>query len=98
MKHDANNKIEEKHKNKNNKYEYQTNLNVLFGKIKMEIPNLLIPDSAKQEKAVQRIMKIATTNLVKKDEILTDYLRTQIANIPTHKGDPHEITQKFLTL
>ena len=68
MKHDANNKIEEKHKNKNNKYEYQTNLNVLFGKIKMEIPNLLTPNPEKQEKAVQRIMKIATTNLVKKDD------------------------------
>ena len=36
--------------------------------------------------------------MIKKKEILTDYLRTQIANIPTHKGDPHEITQKFLTL
>lgn len=52
MKHDAKNKIEEKHKNKNNKYEYQTNLNVLFGKIKMEIPNLLTPNQDKQEKAV----------------------------------------------
>ena len=66
MKHDTNNKIEEKHKNKNNKYEYQTKLNVLFGKIKMEIPNLPTPNPEKQEKAVQRIMKIATTNLVKK--------------------------------
>ena len=68
MKHDANNKIEEKHKNKNNKYKYQTNMNVLFGKIKMEIPNLLTPNKKQQEKAVQRIMKIATTNLVKKDD------------------------------
>ena len=66
MKHDANNKIEEKHKNKNNKYEYQTNFNVLFGKIKMEISNLPIHNPEKQEKAMQRIMKIATTNLVKK--------------------------------
>ena len=68
MKHDANNKIEEKHKNKNNKYEYQTNLNVLFGKIKMEIPNLLTPNPEKQEKAEQRIMKIVTTNKKKKDD------------------------------
>ena len=68
MKHDANNKIEEKHKNKNNKYDYQTNLNVLFGKIKMEILNLLTSNKQQQEKAVQRIMKIATTNLVKKDD------------------------------
>lgn len=66
MKHDANNKIQEKHKNKNNKYEYQTNLNVLFGKIKMEIPNLLSPSKKQQNKAINRIMKIATTNLVKK--------------------------------
>ena len=41
MKHDANNKIQEKHKNKNSIYEYQTNLNVLFEKIKMKILNLL---------------------------------------------------------
>lgn len=50
MKHDANNKIEEKDKNKNNKYEYQTNLNVLFGKIKMEILNFPTPNQEKQEK------------------------------------------------
>lgn len=43
-------------------------MNVLFGKIKMEIPNLLTPDKQQREKAVKRIMKIATTNLVKKDD------------------------------
>ena len=34
----------------------------------MEIPNLPTPNPEKQEKAVQRIMKIATTNRVKKDD------------------------------
>ena len=63
----------------------------------MEISNLPIHNPEKQEKAMQRIMKIATTNLVKKKmiknkEILKDYFRIPKVNILTHKENQHEIT------
>ena len=44
MKLDADQKIQEKHKDKNLKHEYKTNLNVLFKLIKLDIPDLLSND------------------------------------------------------
>lgn len=44
MKLDADQKIQEKHKDKNLKHEYKINLNVLFGLIKLDIPDLLSND------------------------------------------------------
>ena len=44
MKLDAEQKIQEKHKDKNLKHEYKTNLNVLFKLIKLDIPDLLSND------------------------------------------------------
>ncbi len=41
MKLDADQKVQEKHKNKKLKHEYKVNLNVLFGLIKLDMPDLL---------------------------------------------------------
>ena len=67
MKLDADQKIQEKHENKNLKYEYKTNLNVLFGLIKLDMPDLLSTDSREREDAVKRILDTAQSNLVEKN-------------------------------
>ena len=67
MKLDADQKIQEKHKNKNLKHEYQANLNVLYGLIKLDMPDLLSQNPKERQDAVNRILKIAETNLVEKN-------------------------------
>ena len=67
MKLDADQKIQEKQKNKNLKHEYKTNLNVLFGLIKLDMPDLLSDDPQEREDAVKRILNTAQSNLVEKN-------------------------------
>lgn len=67
MKLDADQKIQEKQKNKNLKHEYKTNLNVLFGLIKLDMPDLLSDDPKEREDAVKRILNTAQSNLVEKN-------------------------------
>lgn len=67
MKLDADQQIQEKQKNKNLKHEYKTNLNVLFGLIKLDMPDLLSNDPQERRDAVNRILNIAQSNLVEKN-------------------------------
>ena len=66
MKLDADQKIQEKHKNKKLKHEYKTNLNVLFGLIKLDMPDLLSDNHQERKNAVKRILNTAQSNLVEK--------------------------------
>ena len=66
MKLDADLKVKEKHKDKELKHEYKTNLNVLYGLIKLDIPDLLSDDPIEKKNAIQRILKTAQSNLVEK--------------------------------
>ena len=67
MKLDADQKIQEKHKNKKLKHEYKTNLNVLFGLIKLDMPDLLSDNHQERRNAVKRILNTAQSNLVEKN-------------------------------
>ena len=67
MKLDADQKIQEKQKNKNLKHEYKMNFNVLLGLIKLDMPDLLSDDSQEREDAIKRILDIAQSNLVEKN-------------------------------
>ena len=67
MKLDADQKIQEKHKNKKLKHEYKTNLNVLFGLIKLDMPDLLSDNHQERKNAVKRILNTAQSNLVEKN-------------------------------
>ena len=83
----ADQKIQEKHKNKKLKHEYQTNLNVLYGLIKLETPDLLSKDKNKIDEAVNRILKIAQSNLVIKNGD-NDRNPDRIVKDPTNKYPP----------
>ena len=87
MKLDADEKIQEKHKDKELKYEYQTNLNVLYGLIKLEMPDLLSKNPKEREEAVDRILKIAQSNLVLKNDE-SDRNPDRITKDPTNKYPP----------
>ena len=104
MKLDADQKIQEKHENKNLKYEYKTNLNVLFGLIKLDMPDLLSTDSRERKNAVKRILNTAQSNLVEKigkmTGILTEQSKIQITNSLQLKEEENKkiLYQKFLKL
>lgn len=87
MKIDADKKIKEKHKNKNLKHEYQANLNVLYGLIKLDMPDLLSKDDKERNDAVERIMRIAQSNLVLKNDT-SDPNPDRILKDPTNKYPP----------
>ena len=87
MKLDADRKVKEKHKDKNLKHEYKTNLNVLYGLIKLDMPDLLSHDPKKRSDAVDRILKIAESNLVAKD-VNNDRNPDRIVKDPTNKFPP----------
>ena len=87
MKLDADLKIQEKHKNKNLKHEYKTNLNVLFGLIKLDMPDLLSHDPQERHKAVDRILTTAESNLVEKNRG-NDRNPDRIVKDPTNKFPP----------
>ena len=87
MKLDADIRVQEKHKNKNLKHEYKTNLNVLFGLIKLDMPDLLSHDSQERHKAVDRILTTAESNLVEKNRG-NDRNPDRIVKDPTNKFPP----------
>ena len=87
MKLGANQRIQEKHKNKNLKHEYQANLNVLYGLIKLDMPDLLSKNQKERQDAINRILKIAETNLVVKNEGI-DRNPDRIIKDPTNKYLP----------
>ena len=87
MKLDADRKVKEKHKDKNLQHEYKTNLNVLYGLIKLDMPDLLSHDPQKRSDAVDRILKIAESNLVAKD-VNNDRNPDRIVKDPTNKFPP----------
>ena len=68
MKLDADQKVQQKHKNKKLKHEYKTNLNVLFGLIKLDMPDLLSNSPYEKTKAVDRILNTAQSNLIEKNK------------------------------
>lgn len=68
MKIDANQKIQEKHKDKNLKHKYKINLNVLLRLIKLDMPDLLSDNPQERSNAVKRILNTAQSNLVEKTE------------------------------
>ena len=85
MKLDADRK--EKHEDKNLKHKYKTNLNVLYRLIKLDMPVLLSNDPQKRSDAVDRILKIAESNLVAKD-MNNDKNPDRIVKDPTNKFPP----------
>ena len=87
MKLDADQRIQEKHKNKNLKHEYQANLNVLYGLIKLDMPDLLSQNPKERQDAVNRILKIAESNMVVKNEGI-DRNPERIVKDPTNKYPP----------
>ena len=87
MKLDADQKIQEKHKNKKLKHEYQANLNVLYGLIKLDMPDLLSKDNKEREDAVDRILRTAQSNLVVKNGD-DDRNPDRIVKDPTNKYPP----------
>ena len=87
MKLDADQRVKEKHKDKNLKHEYKTNLNVLYGLIKLDIPDLLSHNPQERKDAVDRILRIAESNLVAKD-INNDRNPDRIVKDPTNKFPP----------
>lgn len=87
MKLDADQKIQEKHKNKNLKHEYQTNLNVLYGLIKLDMPDLLSNNPKERQDALDRILKTAESNLVVKNGGI-DRNPDRIVKDPTNKYPP----------
>ena len=87
MKLDADQKVEEKHKDKNLKHEYKTNLNVLFGLIKLDIPDLLSHDPLERKNAIKRILKTAQSNLVEKNK-KSDRNPDRKIKDPTNKYPP----------
>ena len=87
MKLDADQKIQEKQKNKNLKHEYKTNLNVLFGLIKLDMPDLLSDDPKERENAVKRILNTAQSNLVEKNRV-NDRNPDRTAKDPNNKFPP----------
>ena len=87
MKLDADQRIQEKHKNKNLKHEYQANLNVLYGLIKLDMPDVLSKNPKERQDAINRILKIAESNLVVKNEGI-DRNPDRIIKDPTNKYPP----------
>ena len=87
MKLDADQKIQEKHKNKNLKHEYKANLNVLFGLIKLDMPDLLSNDPKERKNAVKRILNTAKSNLVEKNRE-NDRNPDRLVKDPTNKFPP----------
>lgn len=87
MKLDADQKIQEKQKDKNLKHEYKTNLNVLFGLIKLDMPDLLSDDPQERRDAVNRILNTAQSNLVVKNRG-NDRNPERIVKNPTNKFPP----------
>ena len=87
MKLDADLRVEEKHKDKNLKHEYKTNLNVLYGLIKLDMPDLLSHDPQEQKDAIDRILKTAESNLVAKDRG-NNRNPERIVKDPTNKFPP----------
>lgn len=81
IKKDADHEIQEKHKNKNLKHEYQTNSNHLLGSLQPFLYKLINSESLKErQKITDHIIKLARQRLVlKKDERKKDPER--------HKGD-----------
>lgn len=67
MKLDADQKVQEKHKNKKLKHKYKVNLNVLFGLIKLDMPDLLSDNPQEKKDAIKRILNTAQSNLVEKN-------------------------------
>jgi len=62
---EANQKIEQKNKGKNLKYEYQVNTNILIGKLKDSLILMLMEDSPwKRSRMLNKIMKEITKNTV----------------------------------
>ena len=80
-------KIQKKQKNKNLKHEYKTNLNVLFGLIKLDMPDLLSDDPKERENAVKRILNTAQSNLVEKNRV-NDRNPDRTAKDPNNKFPP----------
>ena len=87
MKLDADMRVKEKHKDKKLKHEYKTNLNVLYGLIKLDMPDLLSHDPQERSDAVDRILGIAESNLVAKD-VNNDRNPDRIVKDPTNKYPP----------
>ena len=87
MKLDADLKVKEKHKDKELKHEYKTNLNVLYGLIKLDIPDLLSDDPIEKKNAIQRILKTAQSNLVEKNKTFHRN-PDRIIKDPTNKFPP----------
>ena len=87
MKLDADQKIQEKHKDKNLKHEYKTNINVLFGLIKLDMPDLLSNDPKERKDAVKRILNTAQSNLVEKNRKNDRNPDRQVKD-PTNKFPP----------
>ena len=80
-------KYKKKQKNKNLKHEYKTNLNVLFGLIKLDMPDLLSDDPKERENAVKRILNTAQSNLVEKNRV-NDRNPDRTAKDPNNKFPP----------
>ncbi|WP_305554481.1 hypothetical protein [Methanobrevibacter sp. V74] len=87
MKLDADQKIQEKHKDKNLKHKYKTNLNILFKLIKLDIPDLLSNDPKERKDAVKRILNTAQSNLVEKNR-KNDRNHDRQVKDPTNKFPP----------
>ena len=85
MKLDADRK--EKHEDKNLKHKYKTNLNVLYRLIKLDMLVLLPNYPQKRSDTVDRILKIAESNLVAKD-MNNDKNPDRIVKDPTNKFPP----------
>ena len=80
-------KYKKNKKNKNLKHEYKTNLNVLFGLIKLDMPDLLSDDPKERENAVKRILNTAQSNLVEKNRV-NDRNPDRTAKDPNNKFPP----------
>ncbi len=92
MKLDADQKVQEKHKNKKLKHEYKVNLNVLFGLIKLDMPDLLSDNPQEKKDAIKRILNTAQSNLVEKIEKITEILieLSKIHQINSHQHKKEE--------
>jgi hypothetical protein len=63
---ESNQKLWKKNKNKDNKYEYKVNMNILIGQLKTLIYELFLTPSKKKQKLIKKeIQEIAQKNLIK---------------------------------
>ena len=68
LKLDADKKIQEKHKNKNLKHEYQIDLNHLMGILNYKFNQLAMANEKNRQKIIKQILQLAQNKLVIKNE------------------------------